>query len=148
MFNVKASEEIALLGIIAPSAQGAGAEVTPWIAAAQFQKFLVLIQSGTFGANGTLDANIQQAQDAAGTGAKAITGKAITQMLAAGGNNLQAAINLDAQELDVNNGYAYIQLSLTAGTAASGSAAVLLGVGGRLGPVSDFNAASLTQIVG
>lgn len=147
-FNVKGSEAIALLGVIAPSAQAAGAAVSGWIPAAQFQKFLAIIAAGTFGASGTIDAKIQQATDATGTGAKDITGKAITQMLAAGGNNVQAEINLDAQDLDTNGGFAFIQLSVTVGTAASGTSAVVLGIGGRFGPASNFNAASVAQIVG
>jgi hypothetical protein len=147
-FNVKATEAIALLGVIAPSAQAAGAAVSGWLPAAQFQKFLALVMAGTFGASATIDAKLQQATDATGTGAKDITGKAITQLLAAGGNNVQAEINLDAQELDVNGGFAFIQMSVTVAAAASGTAGVLLGIGGRLGPASDFNAASVGQIVG
>lgn len=148
MFNVKGSEAVALLGVVAPSAQGAGAAVSGWISAAQFQKFLAIVQAGTFGSSATLDAKIQQATSSAGAGAKDITGKAITQMLAAGGNNLQAEIDLDAQDLDTNGGFSYIQLSVTVGTAATGTSAVLLGLGGRFGPASDFNAASVAQIVG
>ncbi len=147
-FNVKGSESIALLGVIAPSAQAAGAAVSGWISAAQFQKFLAIVAAGTFGASATVDAKIQQATDSSGTGAKDITGKAITQLLAAGGNNVQAEINLDAQDLDTNGGFSYVQLSVTVGTAATGTSAVLLGLGGRLGPASNFNAASVAQIVG
>jgi hypothetical protein len=146
--NIKPSEAVALLGIIAPSSQAAGAAVSGWISIAQFQKVLALIQTGTFGASATVDAKLQQAQDASGTGAKDITGKAITQLLAAGGNNVQVEINLDAQELDTNNAYDYVQLSITVGTAATGTAGVLLGFGPRLAPASDFNAASVSQIVG
>lgn len=147
-FNVKGSEAVAVLDVVNPSAQGAGAATTGWVSAAQFQKFLAIIQAGTFGSSATIDAKIQQATSAAGAGAKDITGKAVTQLLAAGGNNVQCEINLDAQELDVNGGFAFIQLSVTVGTAASGTSAVLLGLGGRLGPASNFNNASVVQIVG
>ena len=147
-FNVKGSEALAVLGAINPSSQAAGAATSGWLSAAQFQKFLAIISAGTFGASATVDAKIQQATDSSGTGAKDVTGKAITQMLAAGGNNVQAEINLDAQELDVNGGFAFIQLSVTVGTAATGTSAVVLGLGGRLGPASDFNNASVAQIVG
>lgn len=146
--NVKASEQIAVLGAVNPSAQAAGAAVTGWVSAANFNKFLALIAVGTFGASATVDAKIQQATDSSGTGAKDITGKALTQLLAAGGNNVQAEINLDAQDLDVNGGFSYIQLSVTVGTATSGTAAVLLGFNPRFAPASDFNPASVAQIVG
>ncbi|TCG08373.1 hypothetical protein BZM27_12630 [Paraburkholderia steynii] len=146
--NVKATEQVAVLGAINPSSQAAGAANSGWISVAQFNKFLALISVGTFGASATVDAKIQQATDSSGTGAKDITGKAIAQLLAAGGNNVQAEINLDAQDLDVNGGYGFIQLSVTVGTAATGTAATLMGFLPKFASASDFNAASVAQIVG
>lgn len=147
-FNIKVSEAIAVLGAINPVSQAAGSVASAWLPAAQFQKFLGLVQVGAFGADATVDADLMQAQDSNGTGAKAIgDGKAIQQLLAAGGNNVQAEIDLDAQELDVNNGYCYIQLTITVGEAATLVAGAVFGGGGRLGPASDFNAASVVQTV-
>lgn len=147
--NVKGSEQVAVIGAINPSSQAAGSAVTGWLSIAQFQKLLAIIQVGTFGASATVDANIQQATSAAGANAKAIgSGRAIAQMLAANGNNVQAEINVDAQELDAANGFAFVQLTVTVGTAATGTAATLLGLVSRLAPASDFNAASVAQIVG
>jgi hypothetical protein len=148
MFNIKGSELIAVMGTIAPSAQAAGAATSGWLDMGQFQKIMALVQAGTFGASATVDAKIQQATDSTGTGAKDISGKAITQMLAAGGNGVQAEINVDAAELDVNNGFRYVQLSITVGTAASGTAGVVIGIAPRFLPASDLNNASVTQIVG
>jgi hypothetical protein len=148
MFNIKGSELVAVMGAINPSAQAAGAATSGWLSMAQFQKLVALVQVGTFGASATVDAKIQQATDSSGTGAKDVTGKAIVQMLAAGGNNVQAEINLDAAELDVNNGFSYVQLSVTVGTAATGTAALVLGIAPRFLPGSDFNNASVAQIVG
>jgi hypothetical protein len=145
--NVKASEQIAVLGSVNPSSQAAGAAVSGWISVLQFQKFLALIMVGAIGAGGTVDAKIQQAQDASGTAAKDVTGKAITELVAAGGGNVQVAINLDGPELDTNNGFAYIQLSVTTAAAASLTAAAVLGFNPRFAPASDFNAASVAQIV-
>ncbi|CAK0236922.1 Uncharacterised protein [Burkholderia pseudomallei] len=146
--NVKATEQVAVLGAIVPSSQAAGTAATGWLSAAQFQKFLAIVQGGAMGSGGTIDAKIQQATDSSGTNAKDITGKAITQLAAAGGGNVEVAINLDAQELDVNGGFGFIQLSVTTATAASGTAGLVLGFLPRFGPASDFNAASVAQIVG
>lgn len=147
--NVKASEQVAILAAINPASQAAGSAVSGWILASQFQKFLALVQVGVFGASATVDANIQQATSSGGAGAKAIgSGVAITQMLAAGGNNVQAEINLDAQQLDTNNGFDYIQLTITVGTAATVIAGALVGFNPRLAPASDFNNASVAQVVG
>jgi hypothetical protein len=146
--NVKATEQVAVLGAVVPSSQAAGTAATGWISAANFQKFLAIVQAGAMGAGGTIDAKIQQATDASGTNAKDVPNKAITQLAAAGGGNAQVEINLDAQDLDANNGFGFIQLSVTTATAASGTAALLLGFLPRYAPASDFNAASVAQIVG
>lgn len=147
-FNVKASEQVAILAGLNPVSQAAGTANSGWVPMAQFQKLLALVQVGVFGASATVDAKLQQATTSTGTGAKDVTGKAVTQMLAAGGNNVQAEINLDAQELDVNGGFAFVQLSITVGVAATVIGGALIGFGARLAPASDFNNASVTQIVG
>jgi len=146
--NIKATEQAAVLGVIAPSSQAAGALTTAWVSAANFQKFVALIQTGVLGASATVDAKFQQALDSSGTSAKNITGKALTQIVKATGDNVEAAINLDAQDLDVEGGFGFIQLSVTVAVAASQTAATLLGVNPRFGPASDFNAASVVQVVG
>ena len=146
--NVKATEQVAVLGAIVPSSQAAGTAVTGWLSAANFQKFLAVVQAGAMGAGGTIDAKIQQATDASGTNAKDVPNKAITELAAAGGGDVEVAINLDAQELDTNGGFGFIQLSITTATAASGTAGLVFGFLPRYAPASDFNAASVAQIVG
>jgi hypothetical protein len=146
--NIKASEQVAVLGAITPSSQGAGALTTSWISVANFNKLLGLIQTGVLGASATVDAKFQQATDSSGTNAKDVSGAALTQIVKATGDNVQAEINLDPQQLDVANGFAFVQLSVTVGTAASLTAALLLGFTPRFAPASDANATSVKQIVG
>lgn len=95
----------------------------------------------------TVDAKLQQATDSGGTGAKDVTGKAITQLLAAGGNNRQAIIEARDTDLDVNNGFAYVRLSITVGTAASLIQALLLGTNPIFVPASAFKQAGVAQMV-
>ena len=144
--NVKASEFLALLGSINPSSQTVGALTTGWISLANVRIILAIVATGTLGASATVDASLSQAQDTTGTGAKAIAGKAITTITGAGG--VQALINLQAHELDVNNGYQFVELTLTVGTAASETAGFVLGASTRYEPASAFNQAGVTQIVG
>lgn len=146
--NVKASEQVAVLGAIDPSNQAAGTANSGWISMAKFQKLLAIVQTGTLGASATVDAKIQQATDSSGTGAKDVSNKSITQIVKASGDNKQAEINLDAQDLDVEGGFDYVQLSVTVGTAASETAALVLGFNPRFAPGSDSNAASVAEIVG
>lgn len=146
--NAKPTEQVAVLGAISPSSQAVGAATSAWVSIAEFQQLLALVQTGTLGAAATVDAKLQQATDAAGTGAKDIAGKAITQIVKATGDNVFAAINLNAEELDVEGGFGYVQLSVTVGTAASETAAQVFGFVPRYAPASDFNAAAVAEIIG
>lgn len=81
--NAKGSELLAILATLDPSSQAAGTATTGWISVANHHGLLAIVQTGVLGTGATLDAKLQQAQDASGTGAKDITGKAITQILKA-----------------------------------------------------------------
>lgn len=98
------------------------------------------------GASATLDAKVQQAQDAIGTGAKDVTGKSITQIVKATGDNKQALINFKPEDLDNTNNFGFVRLSLTVGTAASIIAATLFWVNPRYATAEAFNQAAVAQI--
>ena len=144
--NKKPSEAIAVLDAISPVSQGAGTATTSWVSAANYHRLLATVMVGAFGASATVDAKIQQATSSGGAGAKDVTGAAITQMLAAGGNNKQALINVDANALDSENGFVFVQLSITVGTAATLIAGLLEGFTARFEPVTQ--PASVTQVIG
>jgi hypothetical protein len=109
-----------------------------------FYNFLALVDSGVLGSSGTLDAKIQQASDSSGTGAKDVTGKAITQIVA---NNKQALIDVKQEDLDINNGFSFIRLTMTVGTATSEVFGALFGLDPRVGAANESNPASVLQIV-
>lgn len=146
--NAKPSELVTLLATYNPASVGASTVTTGWINAANHHHYLALIQTGVLGASATLDAKIQQATDSIGTGAKDVTGKAITQIVKASGDNKQALINLRTSDLDVSGGFCYFTLSLTVGTAASLIAASVYGFSDRFMPASDDNQVGVVQIVG
>lgn len=145
--NMKLNERIAVLATLDPASVAAGTVVTAFVSAANFHSFSALIQTGVLGAAATLDVKFRQAQDAAGTGAKDITGKAIAQILKAAGDNKQASIEIRSDDLDGNNGFSYIGLSATVGVAASIFGAQLVGSNGRYLPASAFNQAAVVQVV-
>ena len=90
--NLLPSQQAAVVGIIDPDAYAAAAYNTVWISMADWGAVQAIVMAGTLGASATLDAKLEQAQDAVGTGAKDITGKAITQLTkaAADDDNLVA----------------------------------------------------------
>lgn len=143
--NQKPSEALGLLATIDPSQQAAGTLSTGWVDQATYFAIMAVINVGVFGASATVDAKIQQATDSSGTGAKDVTGKAITQLLAAGGNNRQAIINMKEADLDTEGGYRYVRLSITVGTAATFTSGQLYGAIPRFMPAS--NQAGVAQVI-
>jgi hypothetical protein len=129
-----------------PVSQAASAVTSTWVAVQNFHSFLALLDVGVFGGSATVDFKLMQATSSGGAGAKALNNgssgvaKAITQLLAAGGNNRLAAINARASDLDATNGYNYIAMVITVGTAATLVGAVLLGFSPRFDPAQDLGA--------
>lgn len=149
MQNKLGSEAAAVVAVVDPDAYAAGTVTSAWIDMALWDQLQAIIMAGDLTASATLDAKLEQAQDGAGTGAKDVTGKAITQLTQAGGDsNKQAVINLRAQELDINNGFSFVRASVTLTGGTGGDAgAVVLGQGPRYGPASDNDATTVAQIV-
>jgi hypothetical protein len=145
--NAKGSELLAILATIDPSSQAAGAATTGWISAAEHHALLAIVQTGVLGTGATVDAKLQQAIDASGTGAKDITGKAIAQIVKASGDNKQALINVKPEELDTLGGFCFVRLSVTVAVAASQTAAQVLGINPRELPAQAANQSAVVQIV-
>ena len=147
--NLLASARAAVVGIIDPDAYAAGTVTTGWIDMQDWHSLLAIVMAGDLGSSATLDAKFEQATDGSGTGAKDITGAAITQLTQAGtDSNKQALINLDQGSLDFNNGFRYVRLSMTVATATSDAGAVVLGLDARYGAANAGDIAAVDEIVG
>lgn len=146
--NLRPSEQAAIVGVIDPDANAAATYLTAYVPAKDFMQFMAIVLAGTLGASATLDAKIVQATDSAGTASKDVTGLAITQLTQAGtDSDKQAIINVRQDDLDINNGFTHLALSMTVGVAASDAGGVLLGFGPRFGPASANDAATVDEIV-
>lgn len=146
--NIKPSDVAGIVGSIDPDVNVAAAYTTAWVDMENYEAVMAIVMAGAMVATSTIDAKIQQATDGSGTGAKDITGKAITQLTAAGtDDDKQAIINLRADEMDAANSFTHVQLSMTVGTADSDSAALLLGFYPHYGVASANDEASVDEIV-
>ncbi|MGH8743047.1 MAG: hypothetical protein ACREUY_02090 [Burkholderiales bacterium] len=153
--NQLPSDGVALVSAVDPISQGAGSPAQVWTNVKNFHSFLAVLDVGVFGGSATVDFKLQQATDSSGTGAKDITGKSITQLVAAGGNNRQAMINARASDMDQANSFNFISFKITVGTAATLVAAAMYGFYPRFEPVKDpgsnpainLGASSVAQIV-
>jgi hypothetical protein len=141
---------VAVVDVIDPDATAAGAVNGSWVSAADFSSFMAIVMAGTLGASATLDFKIEQATDASGTGAKDITGKAVTQITQGGTNqsDTQAIVEFCGEDLDVDNDFTHVRMVMTVGAATSDAGAVLMGLDARYGPASDRDAASVGEIIG
>jgi hypothetical protein len=142
--SVKPSFRAGIVGVISP--QSTSTTVTSgWIDATTFHNYLALIKAGVLGTAATVDAKLQQATDSSGTGAKDVTGKAITQLVKASNDNNQVSIDLKQEDLDFNNGFKFFRLSVTVGTAASLVDGTVLGFDPRYNTAQDNDAATVVQ---
>ena len=146
--NALPSERAGVVATIDPDALTATAHTSDWVSMAVFQSVMAIVSVGTLGTSATVDAKLEQATDSSGTGAKDITGKSITQLTDAGSDDdKQAIINCRGSELDVENGFDHVRLSITVAVATSDGAGLVLGFDPRHGPASDSDLASVDEIV-
>ena len=144
--NILPSNQAVLLGVIDPDLNTAGDVSTGWVDMGANEQIQAIVMVGALGTSGTVDAKLEQATDSSGTGAKDISGKAITQLTQAGSDDdKQAIINLRSDEVDVANSFRYVRLTMTVGTASSDSAGLILGHNARYQPATD--ASTVAEVV-
>ncbi len=144
--NILPSDRALVMGVIDPDATAAGTVTTGWVSMSDFANAMAIVMAGTLGSSATLDAKIEQATDSSGTGAKDITGKAITQLTQAGtDSDKQVIINISENDLDIANDFTHIRLSMTVAVATSDVGGVLLGFDAAYAPETD--AATVDEIV-
>lgn len=145
--NSTPSERAAIVGVIDPDAYGANTYLSAFAPVSKFRRFQAIIFAGDLGSSATLNAKLQRASDASGTGAEDIVGAAITQLTQAGGDsNKQAVINYDTQH-EEGDDKTFIGISMTVAAATSDCGAVLLGFDPFNAPASDADLASVDEIV-
>lgn len=115
----RASDKVSVQDGLQPQT-GEGTFNTGWIGAKVACNFLALISANVVGTS--LDAKIEQAEDNAGLNAKDVTDKAITQLTAEG----TALIDVNHDDLDAENGFDFIRISVTTVGATTDFCAFLL----------------------
>jgi hypothetical protein len=144
------SEKFAIVATIDPDAYAASTSAygSDWVNTEYFHEYLAVVHVGTLATSATVDAAVVQASSATGASSKAITGKSITQLTEGGtDSDKQALINIRTDELDVANGFSFIRLEMTVGTASADSGGVIWGTEPRFGPANDNDLASVDEIV-
>lgn len=143
-YTNRVSEDMSPLAIHYSQTRQVAAHVSAWVNMENYHRAWLLLNLGTMGVNATVDAILQQAQDAAGAGVVAIAGKAIAQLTQAGGDaNSLVCIELQTEELDVDNGFEFIRFVVTIAVADCVYGAELFGTCSRYKPVPITNWAEI-----
>jgi hypothetical protein len=145
--NLDPSARVAIVGVIPAQQAVVGTVTSGWVDMRAFSAVLATLNVGVIGASGTLDAKIEQATDANGTSAKAVAGLALVQLVKAGGDNRQAAINVRPEDLDKNGNFKFVRLSVTVGVAATFLSAILAGLDARYGAAGANQINTVAQTV-
>lgn len=144
------SDSVAVVATIDPDAYVASTVTSDYVDMSKFHRIMAIVFAGTLGASATLNAKLRQATDGSGTSVKDITGKAITALTQASpdGSDKQGVINCKADELDLDNKFDFVCLSVTIAAATSDAGGVILGFTSRYEPASGFDLASVAEIIG
>lgn len=141
--NARLNEKIVPLLKLAPVTGIQAGVDSAWISMDDQFQVLAVVNGGAV--SGSIDVKLQQATDDTGTGAKDITGKAITQIT---GANETATIECSAYELDSENGFTFLNMQVTTSNAADAVGAVLYGGDkGRYQPSTSISNEDVEQVI-
>jgi hypothetical protein len=138
------TEENAIVGAIDPQTLNDGSLVSEWVDMAKYRQVAFIVAVGA--TDTTVDAKLQYATDNQGTGANDITGKAVTQLTAAAGDNKQVVIEIAAEDMPADSGYC--ALVVVAGSGSTGAVVGAVGIGtvARYAPVSHISSVAEVKL--
>jgi hypothetical protein len=140
MYTEQLSQALCLAGTeIDPVSQGAGTVLTGGVDLSKFKRVLFVLQVGSVGGAGTVDAKLQQSS-ALASGYADIAGSNITQVTA---SNKIVTLEIRSDQLTGSN--RYVRLSVTVGTNAVLISAVALGGEAVEKPASANDIAAVAQ---
>lgn len=143
------SEELAVVATIDPDAYTTGTQTSDIIDMRYHKRVMFIITVGTLGSSATVDFTVFGDSAAAMGSEVALTGKVITQLTEAGtDSDKQAIVEVTAEELASQIvGGRYIRGKMAVLVATSDAGAIALADRSRYAPASDFDLASVDEIV-
>ena len=141
----KLSERLALVGVVDPDANAAGTFYTDAVDMADFNEVLLIFLLGiSVTAGSHVLSATEEAASGTGTGSVAISGKAATAKTT-GNNDTQSIVHVRAS--DLQQGFRYVYGRLVQTSAGADSAVVAIAGAPRFHPATDYDLASVSQIV-
>ena len=141
----KLSERLAIVGVVDPDANAAGTFRTDAIDMADFNEVMLIFLLGTSVTAGThvLSAN-EEAVSGTGSGSQALSGKAAAA-ITTGSNDSQVVVHVRAS--DLTQGFRFVYGVLVQTTAGADSAVLAIAGAPRFHPATDYDLASVAEIV-
>jgi len=145
-YTARFSENFELLANITPeTANGTvGEHNTGYVSLENYHRVIIVLTAGTPGGASTIDVDVEEATDAAGTGAQNIAGKAITTLVAADAGET-VYIEVRTEELDVDNAYSFINAEVTVGVNTFTYDLKIFGFVPRFAPAAVTNIAEIVD---
>jgi hypothetical protein len=144
--NTLPSDRVAVAAVVTPGALTAGAKNSGWVSLVLYKRLMAVISTGTLGTAATIDAKWQIADDSSGTNPVDANTTALTQIVKATGDNKQAVMNFNADQLTTRT-KPWARLVLTVAVATSDAGAIVLGFDPRHAPAIDNDPATVVQVV-
>lgn len=138
---------IAVVEQVAPQSITAGATgvLTGAIDMSKYRKVIGIYLSGTLGASGTADFGATASATSGGTYAALATPKNATQLVKATGDSKIVVVEVEQE--DLSSTQRYVKFTAKAGTAASTSAVIVLGVPAHRAEAGLLNAAAVAEVI-
>jgi hypothetical protein len=145
---IRLDQAVAVVDCIDPDAYTTGDYTGDIIDMQDFEQVMFVVMAGALGTNATVNFQVYQGNTSALGTPVVITGAAITQLTEAGtDSDKQAVVVVKQADLNEASGYRWIRGTLTIGTATSDAGVLTLGAYPQYGPASDYDLASVDEIV-
>lgn len=146
--NSKLYERLAVVAAIDPDNYGTGTQGTDVIDLANVRRVLFIVMAGDLGSSASLAFEVRGDTAANGPFATKITGKEITPLTQAGtDSDKQVIVEVSSEEVRLQ-GFRFIRGVATLTAATSDYGVVALGGDTQFQPASEYDLASVDEIVG
>lgn len=143
---IRADQAVAVVSCIDPDANATGAITDDIIDMANFEQVMYVVMAGAMGSSATADFQVYQSK-ASNMGSPVVITHAVITQLTQSPDDSDKQVIVVVKQSDLTKDYRYIQGTLTIGVATSDSAVLGLGFYPTYGPASDYDLASVDEIV-
>lgn len=157
MMSEQMSQGLSIQGTLDPVSVSPGVAYSPAVNLSEFKRALFILDVGVFGSSATVDMTLQVSNDNSAftdlastvlPGTSAFSNYSITQLVASGGNNRSASLEIRADQVAAVQTPAlsvYVRAKVTVGVAATLLSVVALGGESIQKPGSQYDAATVAQ---